>query len=398
MNTTKRLIALLSSTMLGIFLAVSLATTHTAAGEPAPQPDTPQTIKLLSSQNDEENICLNQNSVNFLRNPSFEGQYKTYVPTEPISDCPAGVCTTAQIPDEWTPYWRSHNPADPEFIIRQPEYKPACINNATCPFPNRLRHGSEALQYFTFFSTHEGGVRQTVPVSAGLTYCLSTWGHSWSAQDSGDIVSGPEDGELFQKIGIDPTGGTDWMSADIIWSDQRMQYDVYGLFTVTAKAETDQMTVFLYSQPSFAVKHNDVYWDDAFLAQMTGVYTTSITTTENILAFTDISNTLQVSQSVNFSLTGTGPLEGYTWTAQISPTAGMTGTMMLTPTFNQSSGGITDTLIISVDTAGLTAGVYTADVIITTEPETGNTPIHIPVKAIIAEELKRVYLPANKLP
>ena len=71
---------------------------------------------------------------------------------------------------------------------------------------------------------------------------------------------------------------------------------------------------------------------------------------------------------------------------------------MLTPTFNQSSGGITDTLIISVDTAGLAAGVYTADVVITTEPETGNTPIHIPVKAIIAEELKRVYLPANKLP
>ncbi len=393
----------MGATILGIGSAIGFASGSTASSaesETAP-------INLLTTvdflqdegESEAENICLQQNSPNLLINPSFEGQYTTYVPDTPIDDCPAGVCTTAQIPAGWTPFWRSHDDNDDPWIIRQPEYKPACIGTTPCPFPNRLRDGQEALQYFTFFSTHEGGAMQRITVTQGADYCFSGWGHSWSADDSDDAISGPVEGELYQKIGIDPTGGTDWTSTNIVWSDAdnhpwgRIQYDEYGLFTVETTAESDHITVFVYSQPRFAMKHNDVYWDDTYLAQMTSVYTTSITATNDIIALTDITETVQISQSVDFSITGTGPLEGYTWTATITDPVGLTNTLPLTPTFNRSSGGLTETLVISVDTTGLITGSYAADVLITTDPITGDTPIRVPIRVYIVEEVSRVYLP-----
>lgn len=199
---------------------------------------------------------------NLVDNPSFEGQYSAYIPPNGHPDCPAGICATAQMAPNWIPWWRSHDPSDPDYIIRMPEYKPASpIFND----PVRVRSGQAAQQYFTFFSTHEAGFLQQSAVIPGVTYRFQVWGHSWSAQDDDDAYSGPEDGLLIQKVGIDPTGGDDWQSANIIWGAERLQYDIYGLFEIAATAQAPTMTLFVYSQPAFPVKHNDVYWDDATL-------------------------------------------------------------------------------------------------------------------------------------
>jgi hypothetical protein len=216
---------------------------------PAPEPTTTE---------EEEALCV---GVNLLTNPSFEGPYSSYDPPPNFPDCPFGICTTAQMAAGWTPYWRSHNPADPEWIMRMPEYKPAELWHVN---PDRVRHGSRAQQLFTFWGTHEAGFYQRVAVQPGASYCFSIWGHSWSTMDD-ETYSGPETGQLVQKIGIDPTGGTNWQSSAIVWSGEREQYDVYGLFEVEAVAQASAVTVFVYSQPSWAVKHNDVYWDDARL-------------------------------------------------------------------------------------------------------------------------------------
>lgn len=199
---------------------------------------------------------------NLVENESFEGQYSAYIPPNGHPDCPAGICITAQMAPNWTPWWRSHDPNDPDWIIRMPEYKPAdpIFND-----PPRVRTGQAAQQLFTFFSTHEAGFLQKVPVFPGFTYQFQIWGHSWSAQDDDDAYSGPQDGKLYQKVGLDPTGGDDWQSNNIIWSGERMQYDTYGLFEISATAQAPTMTVYVYSRPNFAVKHNDVYWDDAKL-------------------------------------------------------------------------------------------------------------------------------------
>ncbi|MEM9776908.1 MAG: hypothetical protein AAF902_20185, partial [Chloroflexota bacterium] len=317
MNIKNRLLTLVGSTIASLcFLSLILISSQEANG----QTITEATTETFSLTQDAIDVCRQEPGPNLLQNPSFEGQYTSYVPAEPLPDCPAGICTTAQMPSDWTPYWRSQkefeNPDPVRF--RQPEYKPACIGTEPCPFPNRLRDGSEALQYFTFFSTHEGGAMQTVSVEQGQTYCFSSWGHSWSAQDDGDAISGPDDGELFQKVGIDPTGGTDFRSSSIIWSDQetdpwgRIQYDEYGLFTISAVAEAGEITVFVYSQPRHPTKHNNVYWDDAYLSLVDPIFTSTITSTADINVLTTVTDTASVSQTIDFDVTGTVQIQTFT--------------------------------------------------------------------------------------
>lgn len=393
MNNTSRYLTLWGALSFGLFLTGSLFIAGTAASESLPLP-MENNLDAEDKGDEEENICLLQENPNLIQNPSFEGNYASYVPPETIDDCLFGVCQTAQIPVEggWIPFWRSHDDNDPEYIIRQPEYKPACIGTDPCIYSNRLRDGREALQYFTFYSTHEAGIMQTVSAVPGKSYCLSAWGHSWSAQDN-DAISGPEDGELFQKVGIDPTGGTDWQSENIIWSDAsnhawgRIQYDEYGLFTVTAKAEAAEMTVFMYSQASYAVKHNNVYWDDTHLSEIVAVYTTTLTTTADISVLTNITNSVQTSQTVDFKLDGFGPLGNYSWNALV-----VNGSEQFTPTLSRNSGSVTDKLIISIDTSGLEIGSYSADVLLTTNPLTTNAPFTIPVRVTVADKIYQVYL------
>ena len=100
---------------------------------------------------------------NLLANPSFEGQYSSFMPPNGHPDCPAGICTTAQMAPNWSPWWLSHNPSDPGHIIRMPEYKPA---SSIFTNPPRVRTGDSAQQFFTFFSTHRAGLMQQVPVTA----------------------------------------------------------------------------------------------------------------------------------------------------------------------------------------------------------------------------------------
>lgn len=201
---------------------------------------------------------------NLLTNPSFEGQYSSYVPELPqeIADCPLGICTTAQHPDGWVPWWVKERPTDVN-----PEFKPAETNVAG----NRVRSGERAAQYFSFWRTHKAGLRQTVTVPTNAVVQFTVWGHAWI--NNTDVVFPSDYGVTpNMQIGIDPTGGVDLYNPAIVWSGYQQAYDVYQLFSVQAQAQGDKVTVFLFSAPSpspynneQAYLHNDIYWDDASL-------------------------------------------------------------------------------------------------------------------------------------
>lgn len=195
---------------------------------------------------------------NLLVNPSFEGPYSDYVPNPPIPDCASGVCTTAQMAAGWWPWWVSQVSGDPDWKNRMPEYKPA-----EAPFTNRVHSGARAQQYFTFHGTHTAGLWQRVNVPANARLQFSIWGHAWSAADDEPLSNYPT--PVNMRIGIDPTGGTNPFSPNIVWSGTANAYDFYVLFSVEAQAQGDAVTVFTYSAPVEARKHNDVYWDDASL-------------------------------------------------------------------------------------------------------------------------------------
>jgi hypothetical protein len=201
---------------------------------------------------------------NLLTNPGFEGQYSSYVPetAQELADCPRGICTTAQLAPGWKPWWVKERPTDVN-----PEYKPAERNASG----SRVRNGDRAAQYFSFWSTHKAGLRQTVTVPAGAAVQFSIWGQAWMTESDTSLVS-DYSGTPNMRIGIDPTGGTDMYSQSIVWSGFLQPFDQYQQFTITAKAQGDKVTVFTYSAPSvnpnspeYGFKHTDVYWEDAAL-------------------------------------------------------------------------------------------------------------------------------------
>jgi hypothetical protein len=316
----------------------------------------------------------NSISAHLLRNPSFEGQYGSYVPPGGHPDCPYGVCMTAQMASDWTPWWLSHNPEDDNWIIRMPEYKPAA------PFENRIKSGENAQQYFTFYSTHRAGIFQRVKVDAGCMYQFTIWGHSWSSIDDNPETS--DSGfPLNQKVGIDPTGGTDWTSAEIEWAEARYQPNEFGLFSVAAVAFEEHITVFTYSEPEWAAKHNDVYWDDANLSKQGSVcdMTMSVSPDSEIGFRTKLSDPKEMSTTIHINLPDN---PGISWQAELKPG----GT--LTAELSASSGSPTEDLVVTVDSNGMFLGSYSTELTITSVPRLVGSPVTIPIGLVITDQMR----------
>ncbi len=206
---------------------------------------------------------------NLLTNPSFEGDYSSYIPETPqeLADCPRNICTTAQMPSGWKPWWVKERPTDVN-----PEYKPAEMNVGG----GRILSGSRAAQYFSFWSTHKAGLRQTVTVPANAVVQFTIFGQAWMTEADNSDVS-DRSGTPNMRVGIDPTGGTNIYNPNIVWSEFQQPFDAYVPFAVQAQAQGDKVTVFTYSAPSvnpnspeYGFKHNDIYWDDATLTATGG--------------------------------------------------------------------------------------------------------------------------------
>jgi len=117
---------------------------------------------------------------------------------------------------------------------------------------------------FTLYSTHTAGLYQRVAVPEGTELEFSIWVVVWSSsQDNPHYSTLP--GKYWLSVGIDPYGGEDPYSDQIIWSDRIERYDEHVWLSVTAVAQADHVTVFTKAAPEWCVKHNDSYWDDARL-------------------------------------------------------------------------------------------------------------------------------------
>lgn len=313
--------------------------------------------------------------VNLLDNPSFEGGFHTYDPPGGHPDCPLGPCQTVQIADDWNPWWVSHDPSDPGWIIRMPEYKPAAPFQPP-PFPDRIHTGSNAQQYFTFHSTHQAGIYQRVSVQEGQTYRFKIWGHSWASDDDNPETSNVP---LFQKIGIDPNGGTNWESSNVVWGPPHVQHDEWGLFTVCAKASSDDITVFTFSEPEWAAKHNDVYWDTAILEPYNGECQLGMEVSPNEIDLLVESDKPVVSDTTFDIKLPDEP--GITWQADLQPG----GT--LTPTLSASSGSAGQDLIVTVDSNGLPFGEYAVNLVISSDPPVPGNPKVVPIKLEVVPEI-----------
>jgi hypothetical protein len=135
----------------------------------------------------------------------------------------------------------------------------------------RVHSGYQAQKYFTYGRMHEAGLMQKVSnIQPGARLRFSIYMQAWMCFDFaecnyGKVSDKPSDMHL--RIGIDPTGGDNPFSPDIVWSPEQAAWDAWALFQVEAVARNSTVTVFTHSRPDWdwARTNNDVYLDDASL-------------------------------------------------------------------------------------------------------------------------------------
>jgi hypothetical protein len=187
---------------------------------------------------------------NLLRNPGFE---------EGFSERGAGEVTVA---NAWEPWWvqGSEEQTSQGYLVR-PEYKP---EDAWVFTTRRVHSGRFSQKYFSTYSTHIAGIYQQVAVARGSLVTFSIWVQVWSSTEP-DQDQCEGFGNHAVSAGIDPYGGNDGTSGNIVWSDPVMSCNEWVHLSVSTVAQADTVTVFTRGAPESRVHFNDSYWDDAVL-------------------------------------------------------------------------------------------------------------------------------------
>jgi len=197
-----------------------------------------------------------------LQNGSFEGG--TW--RENITGIEYGEIS---VPEDWVAFWNTDEGwGRPEMRTIQ----------AVAPYlnPPRIYSGTQALSWFTFYRNGDAGVLQQVPAETGHLYRAQGYAHVWYSQFDNASLSQYKDQDgsartildgdpgMEVMIGIDPTGGQDPWSEDVVWTSENI-YDQYGNVAVQAMAEAPTVTVFIRARTLYPFKHADAYWDEVSL-------------------------------------------------------------------------------------------------------------------------------------
>lgn len=170
-----------------------------------------------------------------------------------------------QVPNGWSPWWLQGTPEQvADGYFKRPEFRAE---------PNRVRSGTRGQKWFTTYATHDAGLYQRVAIAASVTRVrLSAWVQYWSQHDDG---SG---GGLACQVGIHIQGGTDPFSPDVVWGEWHGQDDPDGWKGDTWREvwveanpapQATFVTLFLRSACRYRAKHNDSYWEDVTLRDIT---------------------------------------------------------------------------------------------------------------------------------
>ena len=246
-------------------------------------------------------VSQDNGATNLLANGDFEGEFVALTGAAPRN-----------VAASWTPWHVPASPTSPSFANHDPNYDEETDRI-------RLDDEGKAQRYFTLFATHQGGIYQEVDsLTSGTTYRFSIYAHVWSSSFE-DTETSEDPGDVVVRVGIDPDGGTDGTSSDIVWSTAAtFFYDAYRQYAVIATAESTSITVFVESTVGEPRANNYIYLDDAVLEVA--------------------SQTVVVVEQTPTSETNTG-LQGGSPADTPTPTMAPTATPTLAPTEDPQAGG-----------------------------------------------------------
>ncbi len=211
---------------------------------------------------------LQEPGTNLLQNPGFEGigrptNNSTPNPDNWTRDTFNGIpYSEIFTPEGWVTWWQ-------EGEFKRPECKVVPNEHPFNAEPVRIHEGYYSGMCFTFFGKQNAGYFQVVRnIPPGSVVEGSFYAHAWACgDDEHNARSCAEPHSFYFQVGIDPNGGTDPFSSNIVWSNPTYHYDTFGLVgpVQATVGEAGAATLFTRAYGKWELKHNDAYMDDASL-------------------------------------------------------------------------------------------------------------------------------------
>jgi hypothetical protein len=192
---------------------------------------------------------------NLITNPGFEGAF-------------VAQDSKTSVGQGWTAWWIPRPAGQPDWSYNHPDFIASAPCGSVCG--HRIHSGGNAQRIFQYFGTYVAGLYQQVSVAPGSDVRLTAFGQGWSSQAEQPQNVSNGGTHMHLRVGIDPWGGTNPYDARIVWSGESDALDSWQQFSVYARAQGSQITVFLYAAPDDARRKNEVYWDDVTLESLSG--------------------------------------------------------------------------------------------------------------------------------
>jgi LysM repeat protein len=192
---------------------------------------------------------------NLITNPRFEGAF-------------VAQDATSSVGQGWTAWWIPRPAGSPDWSYNHPDFIASAPCGSVCD--HRIHTGGNAQRIFQYFGTYVAGLYQQVSVTPGSDLYLTAFGQSWSSESEQPQNVSNGGTQMHLRIGIDPLGGTNPYDSRVVWSNEADALDSWQQFSVYARAQGSQVTVFLYAAPDAARRKNEVYWDDVALEVLSG--------------------------------------------------------------------------------------------------------------------------------
>lgn len=189
---------------------------------------------------------------NALENPGFEEEFGT-----------GDGDSLLEVAEAWIPWHREpEGDESPTWQLLQPEF----IAASEAEEFSYVHEGESAQSLRSFYATFDAGLYQqveNVEIDAWLRFSAFAW--VWSSVTD-DGAQSEEDGDAYVQVGIDPGGGTDPASDDVVWSEISYEiYDSWREYVVVTQATGDEVTVFIRALVNEPVRNTQVWFDETRL-------------------------------------------------------------------------------------------------------------------------------------
>ena len=163
--------------------------------------------------------------------------------------------------DYWDRYMPPVSDGGNSYPLIQPEYKesPKSLD------PIRVIDGNSAQCWFWAFAIGDAVIYQTVDVEPGRCYQGGASASSWVSNKEDTHI----DGEMYFNIGLSPEAETVAWKTGVIWAPYQWSgWEYRDIQSRVVRATGPRMTMFLRATSKWKLRHNDAYYDNAWLREV----------------------------------------------------------------------------------------------------------------------------------